>query len=191
MHHINSLINVFESVLPLSDTDKALMVQHTCLETLKKGALYCEQGRVCKKMGLVVDGIFKVVRTNAAGEEYILYFTNEGHFVIDLDSFYTHTPAEEKIEALTECVVITMTKNSYEFLEKEIPGFPRIVSTLKEKALLEKYKLKSEMLVDDAATKYNKLLQRQPTVVQRVPQSQIALFLGITPYTLSRIRTRK
>ncbi len=188
---MNSLITLFESIHPLTEADKTLIEQHTTLETLKKGALYCEQGSVCKRMGFVVDGVFKIVRTNADGEAYILYFTHEGHFVIDLDSFYHHTPAEENIEALTECSVITITKSSYDVLENTIPSFSKIISQIKEKALLAKYKLKSEMLVDDAVTKYNKLLQRQPTVVQRIPQSQIALFLGITQYTLSRIRAKK
>ena len=51
--------------------------------------------------------------------------------------------------------------------------------------------LKSEMFVDDALTKYNKLLQRHPSIIQRIPQNQIASFLGITQYTLSRIRAKK
>ncbi|WP_348825730.1 hypothetical protein [Flavobacterium aestuarii] len=46
------------------------------------------------------------------------------------------------------------------------------------------------MLVDDAETKYVKLLLQHPSLIQRVPQNQIALFLGITPHTLSRIRAK-
>lgn len=188
---MNDLIKLFDSVLPLTDAEKALMDQHTSVESVKKGAHYCAQGQVCKKMGFVVDGVFKVVRSNAQGAEYILYFTNEGHFVVDLDSFSNHVPAEENIEALTPCTVITLTRTAYDFLETAIPNFSKIASQIKEKALVAKYNLKSEMLVDDAHTKYHKLLQRQPDVVQRVPQSQIALFLGITQYTLSRIRGKK
>jgi CRP-like cAMP-binding protein len=188
---MNALIELFESVLPLSDEAKIIISENTSLEELKKGELYCAQGQVCKKMGFVVEGVFKVVRTNVQGDDYILYFTNEGHFVVDLDSFSKQLPAEEKIEALTKCTVITITKSRYDFLEKATPAFSKIISQIKEKALLEKYKFKSEMLVDDAATKYQKLLERQPTVVQRIPQSQIASFLGITQYTLSRIRAKK
>ena len=188
---MNDLITLFNSVSPLTDAENVLIEEHTYVERIKKGARYCEQHQICKKMGLVVEGIFKVVRTNSNGDEYILYFTNEGHFIVDLDSFSNQTPAEEKIEALTASTVITLTKSSFDFLEKSIPDFSKIVSRIKEKALLAKYNLKSEMLVDDAVTKYNKLVQRQPTVVQRVSQSQIALFLGITQYTLSRIRAKK
>ena len=188
---MNDLIKLFESVLPLSTAEKVLMEQHTSLEQVKKGERYCTQGQICKKMGFVVDGVFKVVRTNAKGEEYILYFTNEGHFAVDLESFSNQTPALENIQALTPCTVITMTKTQYDFLEASIPNFPKIASQIKEKALIAKNNFKSEMLIDDAVTKYNKLIERQPTVVQRVPQSQIALFLGITQYTLSRIRAKK
>lgn len=188
---MNDLITLFESILPLTDAEKTLMVQHTCLETIKKGEYYCAQNQICKKMGFVVDGVFKVARSNAQGAEYILYFTNEGHFVVDLESFSNQIPAEENIEALTPCRVITLTRTSYDFLEIAIPNFSKIVSQIKEKALVAKYNFKSEMLMDDAQTKYHKLLQRQPDVVQRVPQSQIALFLGITQYTLSRIRGKK
>jgi Cyclic nucleotide-binding domain. len=188
---MNALITLFDSVLPLSDTEKVLIDEYTSLEKIKKGERYCDQNQICKRMGFVVDGVFKVERTNSDGNDYILYFTNEGHFIVDLDSFSNQTPAVEKIEALTTCTVITMTKSNYNFLEKAIPDFSKIVSRIKEKALLAKYNLKSEMLVDDAVTKYNKLVQRQPTVVQRVSQSQIALFLGITQYTLSRIRGKK
>ena len=44
------------------------------------------------------------------------------------------------------------------------------------------------MLNDDAETRYRKLAQKQPTVIQYVPQNNIAQYLGITQYTLSRIR---
>ncbi len=47
------------------------------------------------------------------------------------------------------------------------------------------------MLVEDALTKYTKFVKRSPTIVQRVSQKHIALHLGISQYTLSRIRAKK
>ncbi|MFD2033819.1 Crp/Fnr family transcriptional regulator [Belliella marina] len=188
---MDRLIELFESILPISDADKALIIQNTYIETLEKGEKYCGQGQTCKKMGFVLEGVFKVVRTNAMGDDFIQYFTSEGHFAVALESFTNKTPSEEYIEALTKCTLITLTISKYELLEKSIPNFPKIISQIKEKALLEKYLLKSEMLVDDAQTKYSKLVQRQPSIIQRIPQSQIASFLGITQHTLSRIRAKK
>ena len=38
--------------------------------------------------------------------------------------------------------------------------------------------------------RYLHMLEQRPDLIQRVPQHQIASFLGITPQSLSRIRKR-
>ena len=120
--------------------------------------------------------------------DFIPYSINESHFPIDLESFLTRSPSEGSIEALTTCKMVTITKSLFDFLENEVSDFSKVIGLLK-KTLIEKHKLKSEMLADDAA-RYNKLIQRQPSIIQRISQNHIAQFLGITPYTLSRLRKK-
>lgn len=188
---MDRLLRLFNSVCPLSESDQILMKKHMTIEIVRKGDKYSEQGKICKKIGYVLEGVFKVVRINPSGNEFIQFFTDEGHFAVDVDSFTNKTPSEEYIEALTECTVVTFTRNAFDLFEIEIPNFSKIISQIKESALLKKYILKSEMLVDDAHTKYYKLLKRHPSIIQRIPQNQIASFLGISQYTLSRIKAQK
>lgn len=187
---MNQLITIFNSILPISEEEQNFMEQHLFIETLKKGEKYCEQGKICKKIGFVLEGVLRVVKTDSEGNEYIPYFTSEGHFAVAMESFTDKTPSDEAVEALTICSIATITSTAFDLFEKEITNFSKIIHQLKEKAFLEKYKMKSEMLMDDAETKYVKLLQRQPSIIQRVPQNQIALFLGISPHTLSRLRAK-
>lgn len=188
---MNQLLALFNSVYTITEEEQLFMKEHLFIETLKKGEQYCEQNKICKKMGFVLEGVFKVVKTDSAGNQYIPYFSSEGHFAVAIESYTNQIPSEESVEAVTDCMVVTLTSAAFDLFEKEVVNFSKIVSQLKEKAFMEKYKLKSEMLIDDAETKYTKLLVRHPSIVQRVPQTQIALFLGITPHTLSRIRARK
>ena len=160
------------------------------IETLKKGDKYCEQGKICKKIGFVLEGVLKVTKIDSDGNEFIPYFTSEGHFAVAMESFTDKIPADESVEAITNCSIATITSDAFDLFEKEVTNFSKIVHQLKEKAFIEKFKMKSEMLMDDAETKYAKLLQRQPSIIRRVPQKQIALFLGITPHTLSRLRAK-
>jgi CRP-like cAMP-binding protein len=44
---------------------------------------------------------------------------------------------------------------------------------------------------ETAQQRYDRLLKTSPQIIQRVPVSYIASFLGITPETLSRIRSAK
>lgn len=188
---MNQLLALFNSVYPITEEEQLFMKEHLFIETLKKGEQYCEQHKVCKKMGFVLEGVFKVVKIDSAGNQYIPYFSSEGHFAVAIESYTNKIPSEESVEAITDCKVVTLTSTAFDLFEKEVINFSKIITQLKEKAFMEKYKLKSEMLIDDAATKYTKLLVRHPSIVQRVPQIQIALFLGITPHTLSRIRARR
>ncbi|MFS4483020.1 Crp/Fnr family transcriptional regulator [Hyunsoonleella sp. 2307UL5-6] len=185
------LLTKLNSVLPISLEEQLLMKNNMHLEIIKKGEIYSERGKICRKLGFVLEGVFKVVRTNSNEDEFIQYFTTEGHFAVDIDSFTNKTPSKEYIKALTKCSVVTITDNSFKLFEDKVANFSKIISSIKEQALLEKYNLKSEMFVDDAQTKYKKLIQRHPSIVQRIPQNQIASFLGITQYTLSRIRAVK
>ena len=75
--------------------------------------------------------------------------------MVDLETFSNLTPAEENIIALTDCSVITMTRTQYDFLEAAIPNFGKIVSQIKEKALVAKYNFKSEMLVENIWTTFD------------------------------------
>lgn len=188
---MNNLINLFNSILPISNQEQILLKKHIKTDFFSKGNSYNNEGKICRKLGFVENGIFKVSSFKSDGEEFIKYFVSEGHFAIDLNSFFYKTPSKENIIALTNCKVLTITSSSYEFLENNILNFSKIINDLKQKALIEKFAIKNEMFVEDALTKYTKFVQRSPTIVQRVSQKHIASHLGISQYTLSRIRSKK
>lgn len=188
---MNKLISLFNSILPLSKEEIILIKDNIKSESFLKKSCYNDTGKICNKLGFVVEGIFKVSSYKPNGDEYIKYFVSEGHFLIDLDSFFYKKPSTENIINLTESKVLTISRASFEILETAIPNFSKIINELKQKALLEKFSMKNEMLVDDAATKYTKFIERYPTIARRISQRHIALHLGISEYTLSRIRAKK
>jgi hypothetical protein len=59
----------------------------------------------------------------------------------------------------------------------------------------EELLVKQQINFDDFKTssleeRYNSLLENRPDLVQRVPQHQLASFLGVKPQSLSRLRAR-
>ena len=188
---MNTLISLFKSILPISQEEELLIKAHLSLEVLSKKEVYNEVGKVCNKLGFVNEGVFKVSSYTPKGDEYIKYFINEGHFLIDLNSFFYKSHSLENITALTNAKVFTISRSSFNTLESKVVNFSKIIDELKQKALLEKFSIKNEMLVDDALTKYTKFIERYPTVTKRISQRDVALHLGISEYTLSRIRAKK
>ncbi|WP_203258834.1 Crp/Fnr family transcriptional regulator [Hyunsoonleella ulvae] len=188
---MNNLIALFNSILPISREEELLIQEHLSIDLVSKKDCYNEIGKICNKLGFVEHGIFKVLSYKDSGDEYIKYFVTQGHFLIDLNSFFYNTPSSESIVALNDSKVYTMSRSAYNLLEHKVSNFSKIINELKQKALLEKFTIKNEMLVDDALTKYSKFIKRYPTLSQSISQKHIALHLGITEYTLSRIRAKK
>ena len=188
---MNNLIALFNSILPISKKEAVLIKDHLSFDSLSKKDCYNAEGKICNKLGFVESGIFKVSSYKDNGDEYIKYFVTKGHFLIDLNSFFYGTLSSENISALTDSDVFTITRPSFNILEREVSNFSKIINELKQRALLEKFAIKNEMLVDDALTRYTKFIQRYPKINQRISQRNIALHLGISEYTLSRIRAKK
>jgi CRP/FNR family transcriptional regulator, anaerobic regulatory protein len=182
------LINCFDAVDPISASGKELMREHLFYVSLKKGEYFYREGDLCNRIGFVLEGVLRVVRINDDGTEVTRYFINEGHFAVDLESYHKRVPSLEFQEALTDCKFVIMTREVMDLFSAKIPNFQLIVSRITEKSLLEKYAVKSEMVTDNAATRYAKLLNRHPNIIQRVPLQFISSYLGVTPFTLSRIR---
>ena len=185
---MNPLIQYFNEVDALRKEDILLLEENMKERTLRKGAYFLEIGQVCNSIGFVTDGIFRSAFVDEEGNESIRYFLSEGHFTVDLESYTNQTPAEECIDALTEARLLIMTRESMNLFAEKIPNFTKIINTIIQHALIAKFNLKNEMVSDDAPTRYRKLIERNPSIVQRVPLGIISSFLGITQFTLSRIR---
>jgi len=185
---MNDLIALFESIFPINEDEKELILASIKQESIEKNEVYCPEGKVCKRLGFVAEGIFKCVRIDNEGNEYIPYFIERGHFAVALESFSNQVNSNESIQALTHSTVFTISRSVYNLFEERITNFSRIIATLKERALIEKNNLKSELINLSAEVRYEKLLMRQPDVIKYVSQKNIAQYLGITQYTLSRIR---
>ncbi|MGY5352365.1 Crp/Fnr family transcriptional regulator [Wenyingzhuangia sp. IMCC45533] len=188
---MEKLIELFNAIKPLSQKEIEILTSRLNVESIAKNTVFSKRGVICKKLSFVVSGIFKVTKIDEKGNNYIPYFITQNHFAVDIHSFSNNSISDEEITCVSHAEIITISKDHFLLFEKEIPNFTAIISTLKEKALIEKIKLKSEMLVDNAVTKYNKLLTRHPEIIKYVSQNEISQHLGITPYTLSRIKSKK
>jgi len=99
---MDPLIQLFHSVDPLSVENIEFMAQHLEFKRFLKGEYFFEKVKVCKTLGFVVKGVFRVMYDNESGEERTKYFINEGHFAVDLESFNDSTPSQEYLQALED-----------------------------------------------------------------------------------------
>ena len=84
--------------------------------------------------------------------------------------------------------MIVFSKKDWEELLNTIIGWDKIVHKIINKALIDKVSRRSPLVSEDATTRYLSFMEMFPNVINRVPLSYLASYLGITQSSLSRIR---
>ena len=156
--------------------------------TLLKDDYYWEAGKTVRQIGFLTDGVIRVFYYNNKGEEITRYFIDENHLILSgntIDEIYTPS---EYLSAITDCTLVVFTRKDWKGILDTIIGWDAIVQKIVTKHHSEKISRRSELISQDGTERYLDLIQKFPTLVNRVPLSYIASYLGITRSSLSRIR---
>lgn len=134
------------------------------------------------------SGFVRSFVNDTNGNDITTNFYGSKDVVIDWSSFFLRHPTRENIQALTDCVCWQLDFETFQQLFHSIETFReegrrRLVSSY--------FALKNHsvsMIADQAKERYIQLLKDRPHIVQNVSVQHIATYLGITKYSLSRIR---
>ena len=120
----------------------------------------------------------------------ILQFAIEDWWISDIGSFSEQTPSNLFIEALEDTELLIIDYTNKEKIFQEIPGLERVFRLMIQRAYAVLESRFYSSIAKSAEERYVEFVKKYPAIVQRVPQTQIASFLGITPESLSRIKSK-
>ena len=81
-----------------------------------------------------------------------------------------------------------MRSRELQLVYKQLPYFEGLIQSITQQALLDKIKVRNSYMGEDATSRYLKFIAHHPDIMQRLPLSDVAAYLGITQQSLSRIR---
>ncbi|WP_276371920.1 Crp/Fnr family transcriptional regulator [Chryseolinea sp. H1M3-3] len=155
---------------------------------LRKDDYYWEAGKTVKQIGFLTDGVLRVYYYNNKGEEITRYFIDENHLILSgstIDEVYIPS---EYVSAITDCKMVVFSKQDWKEITETVIGWDAIIQKITAKYHREKIERRGGLVSHDATTRYRDFIEKFPTLVNRVPLSFIASYLGITQSSLSRIR---
>lgn len=151
---------------------------------LSKDEYFAEAGKVLRQVGFILDGIIRICYYNNKGEEITKIFIEEKHLLFNLKN----VPSTEYIQAATDCKLLVFSNQDWKEISDTIIDWENIIQKVTNKALAQKLERVSPLVSQDATTRYLEFMEKYPTLVNRIPLSYIASYLGITQQSLSRIR---
>lgn len=148
-------------------------------------------GEVCRFEGFVLEGCVKTYFIEPNGAEVILTFATENWWVSDLVSFEEQKPARFYIETLEDTEMLLLDRSSKAALLEKFPQLERMFRLMVQRHLASYQNRLYETVSLTAEERYAHFIAQFPDLLQRVPQYQIAAYLGMSPEFLSKIRRRQ
>ncbi len=173
--------------IPSSEWDKMVRMQQPL--HLEKNAYFVRQGEEPDRMAFITSGIFRVFCITESGDEKTLSFRTKGQFLSAFTPYLENRETWYSIQALTSSHLISIPLADSETLASSHPCWDRLVKEYVVKLFIEKEDRERSFLTEDAKTRYLRFRDKYPDLEQQIHQFYIASFLGISPVSLSRIRT--
>jgi CRP-like cAMP-binding protein len=183
-----TIIQHLESFIPLKGSEKALFGDRFVTRPVKRREKILVAGEVCKHYTFVVEGCFRMFGVDDKGFEHNIQFAAEKDWIADIGSFHTQKPSQLNIEALEAGLVLQIKQQDLYFLYKNIPKLNMIFKVLIELKYIELQNRVLQNFSSTAEERYLSFLEQYPILFNRLPNTQIASYLGITPEFLSKVR---
>ncbi|WP_290368643.1 Crp/Fnr family transcriptional regulator [Chryseobacterium sp. Bi04] len=188
---IQPLIEYFKKYLPLNSEDIILLAERIKPRNIKRKQMILQEGFVCKHYTFVEKGCFKMYGIDEKGTEHNLMFAAENDWVADLGSFYSGKPSKLFIEAIEPSTILQIEKQDLLYLFVHSPKFDRNFRVIVEEKFIELQNRLLQNFSSNAEQRYLDFLEQYTELALRLPNTQIASYLGITPEFLSKIRKNR
>ncbi len=188
---MNSIIRHFDKYLPLNEKEINALTNRLIEKKVKRRQFILQEGDTCKYFTYILEGCFKMYGVDNSGAEHNLTFAAEDDWISDIDSLHKEKPSKLFIEAMEPSTILQISKGDLWYLYTNFPKFDRNFRVIIENKYIE---LQNRLLLTFSATAYERyedFLKQYPHLANRIPNTQIASYLGITPEFLSKIRNER
>lgn len=187
---IEPLLHYFNQLIVLNKEEKELVTEMFKPRLYRRKQYVLQEGDVCNQFSFIIRGCLSMYKVDESGNTHILQFASENWWMIDIGSFHGRKESELNIDALEDTMVLQISYDNLLALYTKAPKFDRIFRVLIENSFVTLQKRLLQTISSTAETRYLSFMESYAHLTNRIPQTQIASFLGITPEFLSRLRHR-
>ncbi len=182
------LFDFISKYISLTDEEKDVLLSLDIFHSVKKGVILLKEGQKTKESYFVLKGCIRTYYV-LDGEEKTTAFYTEME-ALTPPCVISKTPSEYYVSCI-EDTILTITNADMEVeVNSKFPKFDIMCRKLSEELLAKQQLNFDEFKTSSPEQRYLNLLQKRPDLIQRVPQHQLASYLGIKPQSLSRLRAR-
>jgi len=187
---MNLILENISKHVALSPQEQELFLSKTETHQYKAKTILLNAGDICKNSYFVNWGVLRTFNINDNIVEHVMNFACQGWWISDMYSLVSQKPGNLFIEVIEDAEVVLLSKENQEQLYHDIPKLERFFRILAENALVANQQRIMDNLSLSAEDRFEKFCKKYPSLMQKVPQKQIASFIGVTPEFFSKMKSK-
>ena len=184
----NILFDFISKYITLTEEEKNALVSLDLFHSVKKGTILLQEGEKSNESYFVLKGCIRSYYV-LNGEEKTTAFYTELE-ALTPPSVINKTPSDYFVSCIEDSILLVSNSDMEEEINRKFPKFDTMCRMLSEELLAKQRIDFDEFKTSSPEQRYLNLLEKRPDLIQRVPQHQLASYLGIKPQSLSRLRAR-
>lgn len=184
----NLLFDFISRYISIDESEKKALIDLDIFHSYEKGTVLLKKGQKSRKGYFVLKGCIRTFYVIDGEEKTTAFYTEmEG---LTPPCVVSNEPSEFYVSCVEDSILTVSDPNMEEEMFQKFPKFETMCRVLSEELLARKQLDFDTFKTSSPEERYLRLLENRPDLIQRVPQYQLASFLGIKPQSLSRLRAR-
>ena len=183
----NLLLAGIAKHISLTEEEQQQLIAALLFKKIKKRQFLYQEGDINKQTTFVTSGCLRSYSIDKNGFEHILQFAPAGWWIGDMRSMITQQPGTLYIDAVDDSDIIAIQKTDLDKFYTAIPKLERFFRILAENSLATYQHRLIDNLSLSAAERYNNFCKSYPSLIENLPQKQVAAYIGVTPEFLSKM----
>lgn len=184
----NILFDFIAKYISLTEDEKNALLSLDLFRSVKKGTILLKEGQKSKEEYFVLKGCLRKYYIIDGEEKTTAFFTEmEG---ITPHCVKNKLPSEYYVSCMEDTIITVTNPDMGAEVNSKFPKFEQMCRIMAEELLAKQQINFDEFKTSSPEQRYLNLLQNRPDLIRRVPQHQLASYLGIKPQSLSRLRAR-
>jgi len=182
------LFDYLSKYIHLDENEKNAIASLDIFHTKKKGQLLLKQGELSNKGYFILKGCIRTYYIVKGEEKTTAFYT-------EMESITPHClinnkPSDYYLSCVEDSILLISNPEMETEMFQKFPKFESLCRVLSENIVTKQQIDFDNFKISSPEKRYVNLMKNRPDLIQRVPQHQLASFLGIKPQSLSRIKSR-
>jgi CRP-like cAMP-binding protein len=174
----------------LNEEEQQAILKDILVEEYKKGTVLLRQEDVPTKCYFILKGCVRQHSIDEMGKEVTSNFYTEEQAISNFNYHKQDKSSMYSLTCIEDCVLVVGDLDSEKEMFNKYSQLESMTRMMVEEKLGDVQDELASFIASTPEERYKALLRKRPYLVDRVPQHQLASYLGITPESLSRIKKR-